>query len=285
MKLYLNCNYSGYHWFEADDICGKTGNVSFQEPYGKPSCKTISYLRSYVEHCPYLLMNSVENGEHVAIMMIGSIEESRTDEMGRRIKMFAIFTGCHEDLPLMHKILLYSMTDKKGFDERFVSNIILGSSLECDASGLNSLIDDAAKGEVLPSKFSVPSFAKKDETKVYVLVSNKKDDTLAQDLLLPKSELACKVGTDEAEGRWISLGGITVETPETVPEPDPVPEPVPDPEPKPDPESAGENVLDVLPAHEGLLEKLLSWIKAKWQALSKYFTAFIVGFILGAILL
>ncbi len=267
MKLYLNCNYSGYHWFEIDDIRAKADVVPFEDAYSKPPCKTVTYLRSYVEHCPYLLMDSVENGEHVAVMMIGNIEETRTDEMGRRIKMFALLTGTADDLPLMHKLLLYGMTDKKGFDERFVSNIILGSSLCCNVSGLNAMIDDVAGYDVVSSRFAVKNFTANAQTKVYVLVSNKKDETLLQDIRFPKSELACKVSVADAVGQWVVAKSAEK------------------------PSKPGEIVIidghDIVDVPDkdskkaGVAGKVISVFKKTWKY---YLITFLVGFILGAII-
>lgn len=146
MKVYLNKNCSGYHWFETE-VSGCEDFISMN--YAQPAPESMPILKGLMLHSQYEMCLSCENGTY--ILSINNIpEHKRTDEIGRPISLQIVFLS--KNVEQLWKILFYRMQYDKMFSELlskcFVSVMAAeGQFVRCDLRLLHELLNSCyAKG-------------------------------------------------------------------------------------------------------------------------------------------
>lgn len=140
MKIYLNKNCSGYHWFEGT-ISGTDEIISMN--YAKPVPESMPILKGLMLHSQYEACMVQENGMY--ILSLNNIpEHKRTDEFGRPISLQIVFLN--KDVEPLWKILFNRLQYYKEFSDLlskcFVSVIASDPQyVRCKKSLIDELLD------------------------------------------------------------------------------------------------------------------------------------------------
>ncbi len=192
MKLYFNRNFSGYNWFEINDVTNRQDKLYytvkensihspdslFEKARRTTEYQTISSLTLYGSYDAVFL----KDGDGY-VLAIKGIKEERTDEMGRGLNMSVIFVGDDKEFSLLHKMLLYFISFKEKFCKEFTelfSNSI--DSIEFDKKSFVSLLDNIATYRIVERAHKVSSINR--ASNVYAIISEFSDEKIAEELHL-----------------------------------------------------------------------------------------------------
>lgn len=150
MKLLVNKNCSGYHWFE----CNLTGDDQYIKMYEAQSVNKVSSflsgLRVYGQF-DYCLIK--DNKEY--LLAINNIHEKERDVFNRLTSIKLIFVGNKDEAKLLLKILLTSLEDFNTFST--ITNSYFASKstsdpmyVRCNWEKLQKLIQEIDQKELNP---------------------------------------------------------------------------------------------------------------------------------------
>lgn len=142
MKLLVNKNCSGYHWFG----CKLTGDEQYIKMYEEQSVNQVSSflggLRIYGQF-EYCLIR--DKGAY--LLAINNLHEKERDVFGRPISIKMIFIGDENHAQLLLKILLTALEDFNSFSDRMNSCFASSSMshpiyVRCDWEKLHAFIEE-----------------------------------------------------------------------------------------------------------------------------------------------
>ena len=182
MKLYINYNFCGYHWFSVDDIRRQpsTESVTLDEfAYSKDMNPTLKKLMTYDS---YHLAYMKTDGRY--ILALRNIPEiNRTDDNGRRLLISYIFEGDEADCELMNKIAFTYILQKESIQEVFsaaISSTV--DSVKYDIPKLTEWMEAISQKKLI-------SRVKFGKGKVLMMLSKWKNETIAGNLGLDIDEV------------------------------------------------------------------------------------------------
>lgn len=140
MKIFLNKNCSGYHWFEGK-ISGCEEYVSMQ--YAEPVPKSMEILRGLMLHSQYETCLAYEQSFYI-LSLNNLPEHRRTDEFGRPISLQIVFLS--KNVEQLWKVLFYRLQYKKIFSDLlskcFVSVMATDDQfVRCNVHSLENLLN------------------------------------------------------------------------------------------------------------------------------------------------
>lgn len=142
MKIYINKNCNGYHWFEGEPL-GKTGKLEMPEVtvVGKASSYYLDKLFLYAQYEAVLIEND-KPGEPACFLAINNLpEHHRKDTFGRPLNFQLIFAG--DDFCEISRFLFAYLSGREKFAEVFSPMFSAGSvNLICDCDRLNAYWQD-----------------------------------------------------------------------------------------------------------------------------------------------
>lgn len=190
MKLYFNRNFSGYNWYEINDVLNRqdklyytvnensdySPDALFMKAERTDEYQTISSLTLYGSYDAVFLKDG--NGY---VLAIKGIKEERTDEFGRGLNMGVIFIGDDNEFTLLHKILLYFISDKSKFSEE-ITALFTNSvdSIEFDNKSYVALLDNIATYAIVAGAHKISAIDK--SNKIYAIISEFSDDKISEEL-------------------------------------------------------------------------------------------------------
>lgn len=151
MKLLVNKNCSGYHWFG----CELIGDEQYLKMYEEQSVNQVSSylggLRIYGQF-EYCLIRDKDT----YLLAINNLQEKKKDVFDRSISIKMIFIGDKDNAQLLLKILLTAIEDFDSFSERM--NLCFDSSsmshpiyVRCNWKELRSFIQKIEKKVLTPA--------------------------------------------------------------------------------------------------------------------------------------
>lgn len=162
MKLFINKNCSGYHWFEV--LLPETGQLEEQDKYIRMSpAGTINedsdILKGLRMSGQYSYCLAKENGRH--LLALNNLPEKRTDPDGRHISVTMIFVEENgPDRVMLFKILFDYLEGVKSFSTRvndcFVSSIMSNPpSVLCDWGKFDTYLTELSMRNFAPEVSSI----------------------------------------------------------------------------------------------------------------------------------
>lgn len=142
MKIYINKNCNGYHWFEGEPL-GKAGKLEMPEVtvVGKASSYYLDKLFLYAQYETVLIEND-KPGEPACFLAINNLpEHHRKDTFGRPLNFQLIFAG--DDFCEISRFLFAYLSGREKFAEVFSPMFSAGAvNLICDCDRLNAYWQD-----------------------------------------------------------------------------------------------------------------------------------------------
>ena len=142
MKIYINKNCNGYHWFEGEPL-GKAGKLEMPEVtvVGKASSYYLDKLFLYAQYEAVLIEND-KPGEPAYFLAINNLpEHHRKDTFGRPLNFQLIFAG--DDFCEISRFLFAYLSGREKFAEVFSPMFSAGAvNLICDCDRLNAYWQD-----------------------------------------------------------------------------------------------------------------------------------------------
>lgn len=180
MKLYINYNFCGYHWYVINDIMHQPiTEITLDEfSYNKEMNRMLKKLITYDSyHLAYMNLD----GRYI-LALRNIREKNRTDENGRKLVMSYIFEGDEKERQLMNKIALTYINEKDFLEQAFSEAI--SSSVDCVKYDISKLTDWI---RIVNNKRLVDGF-KFGKGKVLLMLSNWKNETIAENLGIDVNE-------------------------------------------------------------------------------------------------
>lgn len=144
MKIYLNRNCSGYHWFEGS-LSGDEEYIRLQ--YSNQVSATRKLLRGLMLHAQYEVCLAYEEGEY--LLALNNIPEHvRTDEFGRPLSMQLILLS--QEVEPLWKILFSRLQNNKEFSAQMskcFASVIGGEQayVRCKRESIVTLLNSCFK--------------------------------------------------------------------------------------------------------------------------------------------
>ena len=147
MKIYINRNCSGFHWFEGDFSANEE---ILKMNYAKPVPENMERLKKVMLYTQHELCLAYENGMY--ILSLNNIPEiERKDSYGRPLSMQLVLVD--ENIGLLWKILFYRLQQFENFSKEmsdcFASVLVADPPyVRCKKTLLENLFNSCSKKEL-----------------------------------------------------------------------------------------------------------------------------------------
>lgn len=208
MKLFINKNCSGYHWYEV--LLPETGQLVEPDKYirmgpARAINEDSAILKGLRMSGQYSYCLAKENGRYV--LALNNLPEKRTDPDGRHISVTMIFVAENEpDRIMLLKILFDYLEDSESFSTRvndcFVSSIMSNPpSVLCDWIKFDTYLTELSTRNFAPEVGSILP-----ELKGRLLIASPDSQRTMKDLGFKMSEIdnAVNVIQLNTSSAWLS---------------------------------------------------------------------------------
>lgn len=186
MKLYINYNFCGYHWFLINEVLQPSLPNSIKLDEWNSTDETLRIVKKLMLYDSYDAAFLHEDGKYI-LALRNIHEQNHKDPDGRKLSMAYIFEGTAKEKDLLEKVLLVYI-NHRGYLESVLSDLISAAVSHVDYN-VHSLLELLA---TIKSTDKSHTILRLGTGRVLALFSKWRDDTISSNLAL-KSEEFVKV--------------------------------------------------------------------------------------------